>query len=143
VPHASAVPAADRIAAIAWDAGAPVIIDQRRLPEELVHWRLASVDAVVEAIQTLAVRGAPAIGITGAYGLALGLAATDDTTPGDTRAQAAVLAARLRTARPTAVNLSYAVDRVHRAVERAPDDVHAMREAALEEARAIHEEDAT
>ena len=58
---------------IAWDGDAPVIIDQRRLPDALVHWRLDSVDEVVEAIRTLAVRGAPAIGITGAYGMVVGL----------------------------------------------------------------------
>ena len=58
---------------IEWDGSAPVIIDQRRLPDALVRWRLDSVDDVVEAIRTLAVRGAPAIGIAGAYGIVLGL----------------------------------------------------------------------
>ncbi len=64
---------ASRLAAIAWSDDAPVIVDQRRLPDALVEWRLGTVDEVVDAIRTLAVRGAPAIGIAGAYGVALGL----------------------------------------------------------------------
>ena len=60
---------ASRLAAIAWSDDAPVIIDQRRLPEALVHWRLTTVDDLVAAIRTLAVRGAPAIGVTGAFGI--------------------------------------------------------------------------
>ena len=69
---------ASRLAAVAWEATPPVIIDQRRLPDDLVHWRLDTVDAVVEAIRTLAVRGAPAIGIAGAYGVVDGAAAIGD-----------------------------------------------------------------
>nr|MDQ4041980.1 S-methyl-5-thioribose-1-phosphate isomerase [Actinomycetota bacterium] len=61
------------ITSVRWDGHAPVIIDQRHLPDRLVEWRLASVDDVVEAIRTLAVRGAPAIGIAGGYGVVVGL----------------------------------------------------------------------
>src|SRR5215217_2122180 len=64
---------AQPIASVRWDGGAPVIIDQRALPDALVKWRLATVDDVVAAIRGLAVRGAPAIGIAGAYGLVVGL----------------------------------------------------------------------
>ncbi|MGH2381493.1 MAG: S-methyl-5-thioribose-1-phosphate isomerase, partial [Candidatus Limnocylindria bacterium] len=60
-------------ASVRWDGQEIVVIDQRRLPGELVEWRLSSVAEVIEAIRTLAVRGAPVIGITGAYGLVLGL----------------------------------------------------------------------
>ena len=66
-PDAAAWP----IDAVEWDGEAAVIIDQRELPERLVRWRLTGVDEVVEAIRTLAVRGAPAIGIAGAYGVVL------------------------------------------------------------------------
>src|SRR5262245_45111327 len=57
-PADARAPGAEPIAAVAWDGGAAVIIDQRQLPGTLVHWRLSTVDAVVEAIRTLAVRGA-------------------------------------------------------------------------------------
>jgi methylthioribose-1-phosphate isomerase len=131
------------IAAVVWDGGAPVIIDQRRLPDHLVHWRLDTVDAVVEAIRTLAVRGAPAIGITGAYGMVVGLdeaeaAALDapatDHLLGD-------LARTIGEARPTAVNLSVAVRRVVAAATGAPDGA-AARAAALGNAQEQHAEDA-
>ena len=136
---------APTLAAIAWDADAPVIIDQRRLPDDLVHWRLDTVDAVVEAIHTLAVRGAPAIGITGGYGMVVGLDETggSDLGPDERDALGSMLdalAARLASARPTAVNLSMAVRRVHRAAAAAPDGPSA-RAAALAEATALEVED--
>jgi methylthioribose-1-phosphate isomerase len=133
------------IASIAWDADAPVIIDQRRLPDDLVHWRLDTVDAVVEAIRTLAVRGAPAIGIAGGYGMVVGLDETggSEIGPGEREALASILdslAGRLESARPTAVNLSMAVRRVHRAAAVQVDGPTA-RAAALAEATALEVED--
>lgn len=110
--------------AIWWDGDAVGYVDQRALPHELVRSRARSVDDVVEAIATLAVRGAPSIGIFGAYGVALARA----LNPIDHAFRAAT--DRIRAARPTAVNLAWAVDRVLR-VESA---------AYLDEARAIHEE---
>jgi methylthioribose-1-phosphate isomerase len=107
-----------------FDQDAVGYLDQRALPRSVVRARATTVDDVVEAIATLAVRGAPAIGIFGAYGLAL----VARTAP-DAQAYADA-AARIRAARPTAVNLAWAVDRVLRA---APG-------TELEEACAIHEE---
>ena len=88
-----------------FDGDAVGYLDQRALPLEVVRKRAESVDDVVTAIHTLAVRGAPAIGIFGAYGVAL--AAQLHAGP-DLRAAAA----RIRDARPTAINLAWAVDRV-------------------------------
>ena len=90
-----------------YDGDAVGYLDQRALPRAVARERASSVDDVVEAIRTLAVRGAPAIGIFGAYGVALAasLHAND-------RAAYEVAAARIRAARPTAVNLAWAVDRV-------------------------------
>ncbi len=99
-------------------------VDQRALPGELVRRAATSVDEIVEAIATLAVRGAPAIGVFGAYGVAFAFETYGAT---DRFAQAA---ARIRAARPTAVNLGWAVDRVLGAG--APN--------YLDEARAIHAE---
>ncbi len=88
-----------------YDGDAVGYLDQRALPQSVVRKRAQTVDEVVDAIRTLAVRGAPAIGIFGGYGVAL--AATLHS--GDAFAEAA---AKIREARPTAVNLAYAVDRV-------------------------------
>ncbi len=110
--------------AVAYDGDAILYVDQRRLPLERVVARAASVDEVVEAIRTLAVRGAPCIGVFGAYGVAL----ARDLYPDQEAFRAAAL--RIREARPTAVNLAWAVDRVLAA----PAGRH------KEEALAIHEE---
>ena len=115
------------------------ILDQTLLPTEERYLELDSVDAMVEAIQLLRVRGAPLIGIAGAMGVTL--AARD---PGRPRAElvARVRQAieKLREARPTAVNLAWAVDRMGRraAAETTAGNLHA---ALLAEANAIWDED--
>ena len=81
-------------------------LDQTLLPDHEVELELRDGVAVVEAIRRLAIRGAPLIGVAGAYGLALEVAAEP------TAEHARLAAEGLRSARPTAVNLSYAVDRV-------------------------------
>ena len=97
-----------------FEAGALHVLDQRALPNEERWVRCETVEQVADCIRTLAVRGAPAIGVAAAYGMALA----------DDRAAAAEL---LRATRPTAVNLGWALDRRCLAV----GDV-------LAEARAIH-----
>jgi methylthioribose-1-phosphate isomerase len=89
-------------AAVAWTGEAVEIIDQTRLPAEEVVLRLETPEAVVDAIRRLAVRGAPAIGICGAFGVVLAANAGRRDEG----------AAMIRAARPTAVNLAWAVDRV-------------------------------
>ena len=108
--------------AVRWNDGALEYLDQRLLPHEERFVRAATVDEIEAAIQTLAVRGAPAIGVFGAYGVALLRDAIGDD------AAFAGAAQRVRNARPTAVNLAWAVDRVL-----ASDD-------PLAEAQAIHRE---
>ncbi|MCY7419502.1 MAG: hypothetical protein LH650_13635, partial [Chloroflexi bacterium] len=137
----SILPPRSPIAAVRWDDDAPVIIDQRQLPGRFVHWRLTSVEAVGEAIRSLAVRGAPAIGITGAYGVASGLLAAGELSRSSALAALARLESTIGTARPTAVNLAAAVARVRAAGEAAEGDGSAITAAALAEARAIHEQD--
>lgn len=143
-PSAGSIqPPGSPIAAVRWDGDAPVIIDQRQLPGQLVHWRLATVDDVVEAIQGLAVRGAPAIGITGAYGVVSGLLAAGEQSRSGALETLARLESTIGTARPTAVNLAAAVARVRAAGEAAVGDGAAIVAAALAAARAIHEQDAS
>jgi len=109
-------------AIVAWDGDAVRYLDQRRLPHEIRYEQARTAQEIADAIATLAVRGAPCIGLFAAYGIAL----LRRTIAGD----AAFLEAAhgVREARPTAVNLAWAVDRVL-----AADD-------ALEEAHAIARE---
>ena len=84
------------------------ILDQRRLPVETVYLECTTTDSVIDAIKTLAVRGAPAIGLAAAYGLLLGR--TAGQSPDDTLSQFEAAASALIAARPTAVNLAWAVE---------------------------------
>jgi methylthioribose-1-phosphate isomerase len=93
-------------AAVAWDGDAVVYLDQRQLPHHVRYERARTIDELESAIKTLAVRGAPCIGVFGAFGAAL-----LHRTVGDSGELAAALA-RLRSARPTAINLAWAVERV-------------------------------
>ncbi|AKH82722.1 initiation factor 2B subunit alpha [Streptomyces sp. CNQ-509] len=134
---------AEEIAALRWeepsdggDGPAVVLLDQTRLPADEVELVCADVPALVRAIQTLAVRGAPLLGIAGAYGVALAAARGDDVD------QAAAL---LAGARPTAVNLAYGVRKAQdalRAALEAGDGGAGAAGAALDEARRLHADDA-
>lgn len=128
---------------IAWVEGKVRMLDQRVLPEQTVYLDFTTHRAVADAIRDMVIRGAPAIGAAAAYGMALAAAesaATDlCTLQGDlTRA-----AETLRAARPTAVNLFWAVDRIlRRANDPALQTPEAVRAAVLAEAHAIADEDA-
>lgn len=95
-----------------WEAGALILTDQRRLPDEYVALHCATPAAVAAAIRDMVVRGAPAIGCTGAYGLALSAAAHAGEGLAAQRAALAQDAILLRASRPTAVNLGWALDRL-------------------------------
>lgn len=116
------------------DGDAVLVLDQTRLPHEAAFVRLASLDDAAHAIRDMQVRGAPLIGATAAYGVALGLA----TDASDARL-AQVLAA-LGATRPTAVNLHWALARMQRVLQESA--VATRRAAAWAEARAIAAEDA-
>jgi methylthioribose-1-phosphate isomerase len=90
------------VAPLRWEEGALMVLDQRRLPTEEAWVRCQTPAQVADCIRTLAVRGAPAIGLAAAYGMALAAEGGEDP---------ARAAAVLRQARPTAVNLAWAVDR--------------------------------
>lgn len=113
-----------------WDSEALVLIDQTRLPLAVEEIRCTDVAAVVDAIKRLAVRGAPAIGVAGAYGVALG------ALRGGREAVPAALK-DLAASRPTAVNLFWALDRM-RSVHEAGGDAAAL----VAEAVRIHADDA-
>jgi methylthioribose-1-phosphate isomerase len=131
------------IEAVRWraDRRAVRIIDQRCLPHEYVERDLETADEVCEAIRTLAVRGAPAIGICGAMGLVAALHADTRSPPDEFAQRLGELAARIRSARPTAVNLAWAIDRVLRRAAAAPGDPSQVLAAMSAEATAILDED--
>ncbi|MFE5730196.1 S-methyl-5-thioribose-1-phosphate isomerase [Streptomyces sp. NPDC056528] len=121
-----------------WEDNAIVTLDQRALPHERRLLRLDTVDDVVTAITTLAVRGAPSIGLAGALGVAL--SAYAHCPPGTGGGQQAVHAdaRRLAAARPTAVNLAWAVDRALGRLADGPDAVLAEATAMIDEDRAVN-----
>jgi methylthioribose-1-phosphate isomerase len=104
------------------------VLDQRRLPLEEVWLDLSTADEVVEAIRTLTVRGAPAIGVAAAYGVAV------EARRGADVGRLRELAEKLVRARPTAVNLAWAVRRISRRIGLGPAEI-------LAEAHAIRDED--
>ncbi|HEX5447315.1 MAG TPA: S-methyl-5-thioribose-1-phosphate isomerase, partial [Pirellulales bacterium] len=128
------------------------LIDQTRLPTELVYLECRDIETVFEAIRSLRVRGAPAIGIAAAYGVCLGVRGAEDEHPAPSQE---ALTQRLEkaidylaTSRPTAVNLFWALERMRGAGRQWADrqlsdqqTPQGLVERLLEEARAIHEED--
>jgi methylthioribose-1-phosphate isomerase len=118
------------------------LLDQRLLPLEERYDALTDVESVAQAIEQLAVRGAPAIGIAAGYGLVLAAVAAEGAGPAGFVEAMEAAAARLRQTRPTAVNLAWAVGRVGRLVlgvaSRSPGERIALLAA---EARSIHAED--
>ncbi|MFD0620336.1 S-methyl-5-thioribose-1-phosphate isomerase [Paenibacillus sp. GCM10027629] len=120
------------------------LLDQRLLPEQIVMLPLTTVEQVWEAIRHLAVRGAPAIGIAAAYGVAMGGRALQMEEPAAWLQEVLKAAEYLATSRPTAVNLFWALDRMKRCAEGVATDGSTLagRNAALlEEAHRIQAED--
>ncbi|MBK1663717.1 S-methyl-5-thioribose-1-phosphate isomerase [Rhodospirillum rubrum] len=115
------------------EGGAVWIIDQTRLPHEFVTQRLNDLGAVAHAIRAMLVRGAPLIGATAAYGVALGMA-EDPSDEGLARACQILLATR-----PTAVNLRWAIEAMAESLRALPPDQRAL--AAWAKAGAICDED--
>ncbi|MGO0122178.1 S-methyl-5-thioribose-1-phosphate isomerase [Desulfothermobacter acidiphilus] len=126
---------------IAWEDGALVLLDQTRLPWEVTYLRLTDYREVIAAIQRLSVRGAPAIGVSAAY--ALVLAAREALNSPESFWERLQLAAEeLAAARPTAVNLQWAVQRQLRVASSHRGEEPEVVLAALEKtARAMEEED--
>jgi methylthioribose-1-phosphate isomerase len=128
------------LSAVAWVGDAIEIIDQTKLPASCEVLRLSTVDAAIDAIRRLAVRGAPAIGVCGALAVVLGLDEARPTSRAGALAALDEIVTRVGSARPTAVNLSWAVRRVRDAAAEGSTPA-AIRERALAEARRILDED--
>lgn len=127
---------------VSWANGGVRMLDQRLLPHRLVYNDYHRPEEVAAAIRDMVVRGAPAIGVSAAYGLALAAACSPAAGLEDLRADLQAAAAILREARPTAVNLAWAIDRVLATAGRSPAGTPAdLAAELLAEAEAMAEED--
>jgi len=127
---------------IEWKEGVVVTIDQTKLPHELLFIDMRTCEEVAEAIKNMKVRGAPLIGVTAAYGLALTAYNSKAKTKEELIRELEVSAETLKKTRPTAVNLFWAVDRVLRRARETEGDVNAIVEAVIAEAKRMADEDA-
>jgi len=120
--------------------GCAKLIDQTKLPRELTFLEIRTSHEMFEAIRRLSVRGAPAIGIAGAMGAVLAI--RDFTgSPDELRSEFKIACDHLVSARPTAVNLAWGLDRMRRVARQASTDIEAIKQALLAEAKAIRDED--
>jgi len=118
--------------------GRVIMLDQRLLPFQEVEHVYTTGEAVADAIRDMVIRGAPAIGVAAAFGLALGVRQLDALAfPGGFDALCATMAA----ARPTAVNLFWAIDRMKRVASEHEGDYAALQQSLIAEADRIHDED--
>jgi methylthioribose-1-phosphate isomerase len=124
-----------------WEDGCLHLIDQRRLPAHLEILRVETWQETATAISEMAVRGAPAIGVTAAFGLALAAKQSPAKSRPDLKRDMDTAAAGLRAARPTAANLAWAVSRILSKVTDQRPSLDEVREAALREAQAMADED--
>lgn len=129
------------IKTIEWTDDGVVMLDQRALPQQEIYLTFNRSEQVIEAVADLVIRGAPAIGVAAAMGMALGAQSFSDE-PEEFRAQMADLSARMNAARPTAVNLRWAVRRANRVAEEAlAEGVAAAKARLITEARLMHQQD--
>lgn len=127
---------------ITWTGEKVRLIDQTLLPAEERHLELGSVEEIWEAIKMLRVRGAPAIGVAAALGLCVGIRGSKATSWAEFEPELKRAAGYLASARPTAVNLFWALERMVRLAETVRDQpVAAIKERLLAEATAMIEED--
>lgn len=126
--------------AVAWKDGSVVLIDQTQLPNRLVYVKLDNYKQIANAIKSMIVRGAPAIGVAAAFGLSLVAIQSKSTTMKGLIGELHTAVEVLRSSRPTAVNLFWALERVmKKATEQG--DVAGIKRTILEEALKMSEED--
>jgi len=128
----------DTIRAVSWAQERLVLLDQRRLPQAETWLALDEAAPVADAIRDMVVRGAPAIGITAAYGVVLAARSAYRRDPRGWRESMELDLARLTAARPTAVNLAWAIARMRSAMPMSEGDPVPP---LLAEARRVHQED--
>ncbi|HHX37320.1 MAG TPA: S-methyl-5-thioribose-1-phosphate isomerase, partial [Clostridiaceae bacterium] len=135
-----------QLEAIWWQDGCLSLLDQNRLPGEVIYLGHSTVEEVFKSIRTMVVRGAPAIGVTAAYGMVLAAKSISVSQSADFISSLREKGDYLKQARPTAVNLAWAVDRM---LEKAETTIMNNKQANIDtilsiledEAICIHEED--
>ena len=129
---------------IEWNDEAVVMIDQRKLPSAEIYVHCKTPKDVAKAIKTMVIRGAPAIGVAAAMGLALGVKQSKQTGTTKLAGEFYKLCEMMAATRPTAVNLFWAIDRMKRVfadATRLGQSVDQIKVRLAEEARQIHDED--
>ncbi len=129
---------------IVWDSGMVRIIDQCRLPEKLIYLEIDKLEDLAIAIETLQIRGAPAIGIAGAMGIVLGLQNYSAKDYEEFHQEAKKVIERLKHTRPTAINLFWALERMYKIIKDNKENlisIDKIKELLLLEALEICEED--
>ncbi len=129
------------IKAIEWLGDRVKILDQTRLPQEEVYLELSHYQSIASAIVELKIRGAPAIGVVGAYGMALGALKIEATSRDEFLGKLRGISRALAATRPTARNLFRAIDRMER-VAAAGKDIDQIKTGLVNEAVRIHAEEA-
>ena len=127
---------------IYWDCDAVAILDQRILPHQEKVLRCTTPDHVINAIKTMAIRGAPAVGVAGALALALGSKLIKAKDVREFKRKFSHLCQKVKEARPTGANLGWAVERIYSVVvENTKADITELQELIRSEANAILSED--
>jgi len=127
---------------ICWDIDKVKLLDQRKLPREEIYLEITDYHEVIEAIRTLAIRGAPAIGVAAAMGAALGALALKTEDPKEFAIQFTYICREIAAARPTAVNLFWALDRMQALAQaHAAEPVGKLKELLVAEAQTMLKED--
>lgn len=126
------------VEALQWTGQSLKVLDQRQLPDRILYDEFFDASGVAEAIKTMRVRGAPAIGIAAAYGTVLSVMLSYSASPDDWKAGVWADIDRLAQSRPTAVNLFWALDRMKKVLENADGNPLPQ---ALACAEAIHADD--
>ncbi len=133
-----------KIVPVKWSDEGVLMLDQRLLPTEEKWLTLKTADEVASGIKDMVVRGAPAIGVSAAYGVALGAKNFVGTSVADLEDELAFVSDSLAKTRPTAVNLFWAIDRMKRTFQMAKlegKSVSEIKQILAEDAKAIHDED--
>lgn len=127
---------------IEWTPQGVVMIDQRLLPAELVRHTYTDYRQVADAIRDMVIRGAPAIGVAAAMGIALGVLRSKARSVAELRTEFPLICDTLARTRPTAVDLFWAIERMQRRFDElaASSDLEQLRSGMVEQARRIHEE---
>lgn len=132
------------IKTVEWTKEGVRMLDQRLLPDQETYLLLRSYEEVADAIKKMVVRGAPAIGISAAMGIALGASQSVGTSVADLEDDLSYICHLFSQTRPTAVNLFWAIERMRKHFDgekTRTENVEELKQSLIDEARRIHEED--